>query len=558
MKAPRFRIAVVVLVLAFASGIHAGAQGLIDSVDDLTDAFEIGGEYRIVPNTYVMEEPLEVRVDVTLIGSDRERVSIEARGAPVAVRVVGDVDVHLEGLRLIYAGDAGSDLIVLRDARLTMRGVDLGFAKAGAASDPPDADRPGGHGSSLVLLGDARVAASDLRIAQSEVAAVEANGTSVIVLVDSQLIGNFRGLLVGGEARLELRGTTVSGQYAQGLVIGDHAQALLVDTGFIDNGVVNAERGQFFEAVRVFGQARVDVEGGTFRDAPSVGLSVGGNAEVVLNGTLLEGNGGVYADIDRTWGAVLLQDDARMAIHGGSARANPGGAFEVNDMAGLALQDVLVEGNGSWGHTVVMDGALLSVRGGTFIDNAGALFVGDDGRAGIEGAELRGGGDLGIVAGVRASIEVTDTSIVDHGGRGVWIDGGASAELTNLTITGNEVGLWMTGSTTAFLRDSAILDHRHTGVALLGTARLVLEGNEVAGNTVNGVALTEGSSAVLSDNQLTANGDTGLLVQGTAMASLERNTIGGSPSGVRLEGEGQAQQTATTFADNVDDVVEDR
>lgn len=536
---------------ALACAAFAGAQGgLVDSDADLVAALAEGGEYQVMPRTYVLDAPVVIRNDLRLVGVDRERVTIEAMAGPIAVLVEGDVGVHLEGLRLIYRGEAAADLIVARGARLSFRTVDLGFGRAGPPSDPPVPDRPDGHGSGLVLAGGASAAGDDLRIAQNQRAAIEMADGSTLDLVASTIVGNYQGLVGSGAIRVDVRASSFSGHFAHALLMaGDGLDATFVDTDFEDNGIVDIERQQFWPATRLGGASRIRFTGGAMRATQGIGLSLTGATHVTVDGMRFEGVGGQYPEIERTWAAVLVQGEARLEVADSVLIGNAGGAFEVSESGGLVLRGVRVEANGSRFHTRAAGDAVLEFRESAFVDNVGGVYVGGAAQLGLFGSELTGASEVALVVTGGARAEVTDTTVADFTVRGVWIDGSGHADLTRTIVSGTGTGVVLTGEATAMLIDNDLVTNSVHGVEAGGTSRVALDGNRVSGNAVSGVLIGGGASGVLQGNELAGNGEYGMVFTGTAMGQLDRNVIGYSPIGVHLEDTAAIQGEANEFVE---------
>jgi len=549
-----FRSIVLALALLAAT---ANAQTSIASVDDLVAAVANGGEYTMAPGIYALGATLDVSGTLSITGSGPDDVIIEASGGPIAVRVGEGARLHLEGVRLVWTGDTPGDLIVVRHGHATLRSVDLGMAKAGTV-EPADPWRPAGHGSALVLQGESEAVVEGARIARSENAAIELLGTSTLRLDASQVVDNHRGIIAVEQARIDVTGATFLDQFAQVVVLLDDAHATFLDSGFGGNGVLDVERGMWLEAIRVVDQARATFRGGIVRGSPVSAIAASGNAEVVIDGTLLEANGDGLEDGSRRWAAVVVMDEARVAVQRATVRGSLGGAFEVRQAGTLVIEDSTVAANGAFGHTRVSDQGTLVIQGSRFVGNDGSVFVHGAARAAIYDSELRDGASSGVTIGESASVDIVGNTIAGHALRGVWIDGDASADLTDNTITGNEMGLWMTGAATAFVTENRLDGNLHSGAVLLGVTRAVFVRNQITGNAQNGVALADESGGVFEGNHVVGNAVAGVLIVDAASGTLEGNTISGSESGVRLENDGSAQGADNVFSDNGQNVTEVR
>ncbi len=543
------------LLAALALGLAGAQPQLIDTVDELVAAFQNGGEYQIVPQTYRVEVPLVAGGDVRIVGQGRDAVLLELSGGPIAVRVGEGASVYLEGMRLVWTGEGPSDLIVVRGGALGLLSVDLGFAASGTVASP-DPWRPGGHGSALVLQGAAAVETEDVIFARNGGNTIEVLDDATLRLITPQVIDGFRGLVASGRARIEVGGGVFLDQVAQGVALIGEAQADFVQTAFGGNGLLDAEREQFLEAIRVGEGARASFTGGVLRGSPTTGLGVFGEASVVVNGMRFEENGADRDDLSRAWQAVFVGGTAQVAVTASSVSGSPGGAFNVRQQGTLVLEDVEVSGNGGFAHTAVSDQGRLAVQGGRFVGNAGAVVATGEARVGLYGVELRDGGQHGLVLGQTASGDVEGGLVAGHAERGVWVDGTASLDVRGLRLEGNQMGLWLSGEATAFVSDATVIGNGHSGVVAGGGTRMVLETSEVAEHPSNGVALIESAQGIVRDSTLRANATNGVLVAGSASATLERNAFAGGAAGVRLESEGTAQGVENTFTDvgvDVDD-----
>lgn len=498
------RAAAVVLVTAVAAFAAAQVQ-IVDSVDDLVAAFEAGGRYSVMPGEYVVREPVVVRHDLELIGLGRDAVQVEFYGAPIALGIAGDVDVTIAGLRFVYEGEHGADLIVVSEARLTMREVDVGFARLAAPSLPPLPGRENGHGSGIALIDGASLTAHDLRVAQNQLAGIEARSGAQVTLVDPTIVGNYRGLVVvGSDVRIDVRGGSVSGHHAHGLVLDAAAlEAAFHDVRFFDNGLVDLERAAFWPAAVIGGTATVTFDGGTMRDTPGTGIVIGGAAQVGISGMVFEAVGGHYEGVDQPWPALKIGGSARVSVEDSAFSANAGGAVDVGDRAVLVMQNAVVEANGAWAHTRITDSGSAIVQGTTFRANQGTLFVAGSATLGLAGSELVGSAGYGLVVAVTGAASVVGSVIADNGEDGVWVDGGAALQMQSTQVRGSRAGVWVSGEALATLIDNTFSGSGAAAIVLVDAARADLQGNTISATPVGvylgDAAVVQGSDNVFAD-----------------------------------------------------------
>lgn len=490
------------LLLAAALTTLAAAQvEIVDSTADLLAALETGGRYGVMPGEYLLTEPVVVRHDLELEGLGRDAVHVEAYGAPVAVRIEGDVDVTIAGLRLVYGGEEGADLIVVSGARLTLREADVGFARLAQPASPAMPGRENGHGSGVALIDGASLVAHDLRVAQNQLAAIEARAGARVELVDTILTANYRGLVaVGGGVRIDVRGGTVSGHYAHGLVLdAPDLVASFQDVAFLDNGVVDFEREAFWPGAVIGGTANVTFTGGVMRDMPGTGIVIAGAAQVGLRGVTIEGVGGQYEGIDRPWRALQVGGNARLTIEDGALLGNAGGAMSIEENAALAMRGVRVEGNGGWSHTSILGSGTAIVQESTFAGNDGALLAGGAATLGLMASEVSGSAGYGLVIAAEGAASVMNSLIAGNAEDGVWVDGSSALEMHSSQIVGNGIGVFVTGEGLATLVGNEFVDNQRAGVVLTAAGRADLQGNTFARSPV-GVFLADASLAQGSEN----------------------------------------------------------
>ena len=538
------------LLVSLLTALAAAQAAVIDSTAGLNAALKQGGAYQIAPGEYLLREEVVVRHDLELVGAGRDDVLIAAYGAPVAVWIEGDIDVHLEGLRLFYDADEGADLVVVSGARLTLREVDLGFARYAAPSATSIAGREDGHGSNLALIDGATLVAADVRVAQGQLAGIEARPGTHVVLTEPTIVGNYNGLVLLGDARATVRGGSFSGHFALALLINGHAtEADFVDVLFLENGTIDLDRGIDHPATRIGGASVVSFSGGAMRDTVGTGLSMTGAAQVSVRDMTIEGVGGFQEGQQRPWPAVLVEGNARLTLEEATLRGNAGGALNVAEGGALVMRGSRVEGNGGWAHTTIGGNGTAIVQQSSFVANEGTLFVAGGGTLGLFDSNVRGSGAHGIVVAADAAASVAGSVVADHGEDGIWVDGNAYADVATTTVSGNQTGVWLSGEGRAMLVDNAIVENRANGVVAIDASRAALERNRVSGNAGSGVAVIHDASAVLHGNEMIGNERNAVLLGGSASAELEGNTLGHSPVGVRLENDAAAAGSENVFVE---------
>ncbi len=203
------------------------------------------------------------------------------------------------------------------------------------------------------------------------------------------------------------------------------------------------------------------------------------------------------------------------------------------------------------GLVIGKDGITLDL-GRRTIDGAGAEDTTGIRLNGRRNVKIKGGTVQEF--GVGIALDGSDGNRVDgvtvraSAGRGVnALNGSDRNVFSDLQSTGNLTGIAITASTGNVVRGSALTSNEFTGVLLFGATHTRVEGNRVAGNIANGIAVVEGSS----ENAVLANAvqgsDTGLIIDSSQRNLLSLNRVSGAGDGVLVAGD------ANTVAGNLVD-----
>ena len=501
---PRMRRRWLPTVIAILLG-HTIAQSVIDSEAALVAAFAAGGDYVLAAGTIEVREPLNAAVDLRIVGAGRSESVLHVAAAPVGVRVQGGAVVRFEALALVHTADEGGDIVHVHDATLALHDADVTFAAFATAADGA---KPFGYGTGLVLTGVAHALVSDTVFGGHDLSAIEAYDRTTLDLRDSVLIDNGSGVFATDHARIRIENVMFTDHDGNALAARGQAVVEVVRTSFVAAGRVDADFGRQFDAVRVGDEAVVTFERSLFRDHPRFALSLFGSARVTSRGNLYEANGGMYDDLGLAFGAILVEDDAKLTVRGDIVRGNAGGVLELSGDARVAVEGATYEGNGSWAPIYAVGRSELTLTGSRYAGNAGSIFVADEAR-----------------------VTLRDNEIVDNGESAVWLGGDGYGELHGNTIRGSA----------------------EFGVQLGERARALLVGNAISENR-SGVALYAASSARLEDNDVFANRRSGIAFLDASGGEVAGNRTRGQPTGVLLAAGIVVDTADNVFEDNGEDV----
>lgn len=309
---------------------------------------------------------------------------------------------------------------------------------------------------------------------------------------------------------------------------------------------------------RLSGARDIDDRGG-------VGVRVGGDGRVLLQGCELSGHGfaGVYthargaATLERCsvsssrfaltafadaplvvrdseladgTNVVFVADGARVELHRCSVTggdhgigANAGAAVTANDceIAGAAVSGVLASGGVALhgcrvgpapGHGILVLGeGVVELAASTLSDaRQCGVLVRESGRATLSDVEIVGCGQVGLFVDGAARVEVAGARITG-GFQCAQISGGAHVSLRDCRLGGaTDAGAVVRGEATLRLATTMSTDNGTTGLAARDTARLTAEGCEVRGNRGCGVGAWESATLEVRRCTVQRNGAEGI------------------------------------------------
>lgn len=214
-----------------------------------------------------------------------------------------------------------------------------------------------------------------------------------------------------------------------------------------------------------------------------------GDGVVAVGGSRIDGAAVSVEDVERTGVLISDVDEAggSLAITGLVVRAFGAGGVSAQGDVTVALEDPQVEQGGLYG--IGGYGAAVEITGGWVRQIARAQGLGGDG---IVGAAQ---------GGVAAELSISGVEVSGSARVGLLADG-AGGQVDHLTATDNGGGgLWVLGSETLTLADSALAGNAIVGLAALGDVTLSIE--RVAVDGVDpGTALRDGRLEDVGDGAL--------------------------------------------------------
>ncbi len=435
----------------------------IETVEELRAAVAAGGAYTLSAANFLLDEPLIVSRDLTLIGAAWEEELatgqgsgsipaptsvIRVRWAEAGIIVTEGATVRVEGIHFdgVVSGtirsdgtrDSGDglDLIRVLDGRLEVVRSALTRARLGPVED----GRRYGRGSGLFVTGSSVVTVVDSVFGDNRLAALEATDDATVEVLGTMFVGNLNGVFVEGNGRLQLHGSTIRDHPASGLILRGAATALVADTTLSNNGASPDSGRTGSDGVRIGDTARVTLRDNTFVDSPRYVISLYGEANVISENNLFANNGGyIEADgFDRA--ALLVEDDAVMLSAGDAFVDNPGGGIEVFGNGRLELRGVEIRGNGSIASVYLGDQAVTIMIDAAVSGNLGSITAVDSSRLTIQGGTYATTRTDGIYVAGFSTLTLGGAEIRDNQGFAISVSDDARVEVDLAMVTSNRAG----------------------------------------------------------------------------------------------------------------------
>ncbi len=340
-------------------------------------------------------------------------------------------------------------------------------------------------GASVSLIGGFVVGNAGTGVLAFDGAHVHMNGTAVLDTVANGSNSGW-GVFVEG-ATASLTSVTLANNTAVGLVAHDEGTVVTVQDVMIVGTLQGPDEGAG-QGVQVYGGARLTGSGLSLVGNQYVALDVHGHGFASLTDVQILGT---FPGTNGTYGrGIELQSSGELYVERCVVSGSADSGVNVRDASVLDLVDCVVSGNGNRGIEIasaVFHASRLSV-----LNNVG----------------------IGLIAsGERAEVhiddcEVSDTrkQIDDTNGRGVEIERGAQATLTNCVLSGNrETGVFASDGAKVSLADVVISNTLKTGRYIFAEGVLVQGGADV-----EALRLT-----------VTGTGGPGLYVTDATMACVE-------------------------------------
>ncbi len=527
-----------------APGVYAGA--LLISTKGLTLRATAGPELTVIQGEVSFAAP-----DLTLEG-----FTVEAAGAPAALRLTNAPGATLLHDRLSGAGSAGlqlsrSPFLLARDSQISHNaGSGILIAQDSFAARLSGLQVQGNGGAGIVIEQSDRV-----QLASST---VSLNGSAGIRIENAQgaqisrsKIGSNAGagieLIAGGNSRLVTN--ELSDNAAFGISLNNSSDNLISKNYLHDNDQAHVASGG------------IGIEGSATRGSHDNRLSenrIEGHTQQGAAGILLRGrvSGSQISEnrIEHNYRGIVLRADAGgrpranrlIANRIGAAKAegifigNSGGAniiikniIQNNLGIGVHLsgggrdrfQDDLIEHNGREGFLLENspDNSLVGER---VMGNgqAGLRLESGSDRTWIADSQISGNNDAGLIlSGVR-SVRVQSSSLRANGGAGIGAQDAGQLRLYDSLLQGNgEVGLQLEGVVQSDLTGNRFRGNRQGGVLIGGSSRVIdLSENSFASNGFFGLKVEPGVAGLRAQRNwwAAAQGPSGVSPGGPAAAQL--------------------------------------
>lgn len=394
-----------------------------------------------------------------------------------------------------------------------------------------------GHSGRAIDIGGSFVPVPDIDIS----GVVVDNGGAVSATGD--------GIRLESITDVDITNTTVSGQSGEGVEVTGGGNGVAPETVTLTNVSATGSN----EGVEITGV----------------------NGPIVINGNSDFSN-------NTTWGLRVVgvpdvggADITALTLGPATASMNVGEGFRLQQLGALDVDDVEGSDN-AFGFTLSGSDGPIDIDTSTFNDNTsdGVNFSANPGTTTITSVTANDNGASGIeirnfslspIVTVTGNVTDGDTIVSGNGGTGVEVTGAAATEVSNVTATGNALGV-----TTAFTGALSASDLQISGS--VSTAMIVTEAtgtvsvsdSTIDNNLASGLSVSPGSPVVTTDvtiDNVSADGNagTGLSLGGSGLVTVRNGSSASANSGgpgIDFGGPGRLVLADSTFDDNSGDGVD--
>ncbi|MEL6089667.1 beta strand repeat-containing protein [Bartonella schoenbuchensis] len=315
------------------------------------------------------------------------------------------------------------------------------------------------------------------------------NGTANVMGATITLQGDgSKGLVMKGGTVMMTEGEITAGGTGTGVEMSGSANVTLtrVEIKEVAKGITMTGG-----TLQLDGGTKIDVAAG------GKGLDVKGGTANVMGATITGSGSGV--GISMTDGNVTVKGEARIEgfttgikMEGGKSLTVEGGSITAGS-TGTGTGISATDGSGN-----------VTVKGGATITGFAT------------GINMKGSGTLTVKEGTTINVVA--------GGKGVYVGGSVTANLTGVTITGSGTGVEVKGQANVTLTRVTMQDVK-TGVEMTGNGAFTVEGGSITGSgSGTGINVTGGSGNVIVKGVNVSEFTTGIKMMGKGTLTVEKGT----------------------------------
>lgn len=246
--------------------------------------------------------------------------------------------------------------------------------------------------------------------------------------------------------------------------------------------------------------------------------------------------------------AVLLQQNAAIAIMKNRFESNRYAAVVCKDYANGTISDNLFYGDASYG-VISCDASKLDMKRNEITGAISGIYVTDKAEAAVSENTCTNN-ETGILVEVRANIVLLNNKVNDNT-HGIRACGDSAISCTKNTIEQNrEIGMHVTDNVRAELFEGNSFYDNTNGLYIEGTARGTMENNHFQSNKENGAGIFGNTKIWFVNNTCSQHSHAGVICGGAAYLVMMNNSIEENGIGVQLKEEATAEVKHNIFARN--------
>lgn len=333
------------------------------------------------------------------------------------------------------------------------------------------------NGDGLLVGGSAQVIISDAQVSGNSIDGFMVGDSAKVTIENSTISDNQTGLYVWNLARVSITACTISDNKEGGLIARELAAVSLTNSNFSRNGI----------GLKVSGSVIVNLSNSTVSQNRGYGIYAEDSTEVDIRSSKVSDNG---------YRGLGLWESAKVALANSTVSGNSEDGLYIAGLAKVSLTNSQVSDNGGNGLKIYNNARVTLLTSQVSLNKGHGLSVWDEAQVSLTSCQVSSNKHAGISIGeswrlgdelIKAEVTVSECEISGNEFDGLLVGGEAFVRIGNSRISHNGDGIRMWVHDYASIYDSYFSENRGRGVNVAGGASADLSSVTISGNGLDGI-----------------------------------------------------------------------